>query len=458
MRKKPNIIIINCDDLGWGDLGCTGHPLHKTPYLDSLAENGTRFTNFYQGSSVCSPSRGAMLTGCYPNRIGFDSFDGKWVLFCGESLGLSKEEETFADILKRAGYSTHMVGKWHCGDQEEFLPTNHGFDSYYGLPYSNDMGIQRVDSKYPPLPLLRDTEVVEAQPDQRSLIFRYTEACTEIIRNNKDRPFLLYMAHMHVHLPHYVAEKFTTDSKNGRYGGAVAAIDWSTGLIMEELKAQGLESDTMIIFTSDNGSRCDYGPSNGHLRGVKTTAWEGGFRVPLLVSWPGHVPAGCVRDDIITGMDLLPTMASICGESLKSGLPIDGKDASDVFFGKSTDEPLHKSFAYYCNGQLDAVRDERWKLHVGRRGRDGSNERVLELYDLQNDPSELKNVVGDNPDVVAKLQAIADEWRQKFGDVFTRDTGNERRPAGRVDNPKTLTEFDPNHPYYMAMYDINESG
>lgn len=233
-EDRPNIILINCDDLGWGDLGCTGHPQHKTPHLDSLAADGTRFTDFYQASSLCSPSRGAMLTGCHPCRIGFDSFEGRGVLFPGQGVGLAPTEETFADMLRRAGYSTNIVGKWHCGDQPEFLPANHGFDTYYGLPYSNDMGIQRPDSPHPPLPLLRGTEVVEAQPDQRSLIFRYTEECTRIIRANRDRPFLLYLAHMHVHLPHYVAEKFLADSPNGRYGGAVAAIDWSTGVILNE--------------------------------------------------------------------------------------------------------------------------------------------------------------------------------------------------------------------------------
>ena len=204
---RPNIVLINCDDLGWGDLGCTGHSLHWTPHLDHIAAEGTRFTSFYQGSPVCSPSRGAMLTGCHPCRIGFDTFDDRPVLFPGQGVGLSKDEETFAEILKRAGYATHIVGKWHCGDQEEFLPTNHGFDTYYGLPYSNDMGRQPGREHLPPLPLMRGGEVIEAQPDQRSLTARYTEECVRFIRQNRQRPFLLYLAHLHVHLPHYVAER-----------------------------------------------------------------------------------------------------------------------------------------------------------------------------------------------------------------------------------------------------------
>jgi arylsulfatase A-like enzyme len=455
---KPNIILINCDDLGWGDLGCTGHPQHKTPHLDSLAAEGSRFTDFYQASSLCSPSRGAMLTGCHPCRIGFDSFEGRGVLFPGQGVGLAPKEETFADVLRRAGYSTNMVGKWHCGDQPEFLPTNHGFDTYYGLPYSNDMGIQRPDSPYPPLPLLRGTEVVEAQPDQRSLIFRYTEECTKIIRANRDRPFLLYMAHMHVHLPHYVAEKFLADSPNGRYGGAVAAIDWSAGVILNELRALGLEDNTMVVFTSDNGSRCDYGPSNGPLHGTKNSPWEGGLRVPFLVRWKHHVPAGRTCDAMLTGMDLLPTFAALAGVEPQKLNPIDGLDASSLLLGKKQSAPLRELLPYYQGPNLDAVRRGKWKLYVARHGRDGAAGSVLELYDLVADPGEIRNVAAGNPNIVAQLQQDLEAFRLKFGDAATQATGNERRPVGGVDNPVPLTRFDPEHPYYMAMYDINEAG
>lgn len=453
---RPNILLINCDDLGWGDLGCTGHPLHRTPHLDRLAADGSRFTSFYQASPLCSPSRGGMLTGCHPCRIGFDSFEGKLVLFPGQAVGLDPAEETFADVLRAAGYATHMVGKWHCGDQPPFLPTQHGFDSYYGLPYSNDMGIQRPDSPWPPLPLMRGTEVVEAQPDQRSLIFRYTEECVRILRENRNRPFLLYLAHMHVHLPHYVAERFVADSANGRYGGAVAAIDWSTGVILNELRALGLDARTLVIFTSDNGSRCDYGPSNGILHGFKNTAWEGGLRVPFLARWPGHIPAGRTSDELLTGMDLLPTLAALAGGSPQRQRPIDGLDVSGVLLATGTSP--RELFPYYHGPHLDAVRRKTWKLHLGRHGREKQPGPLLELYDLAADPGETRNVASDHPGVVAQLQADAARLREAFGDANTGSPGKERRAIGRVENPQPLTTFRADQPYYQAMYDLNEAG
>ncbi len=461
MRKpvdRPNIILINCDDLGWGDLGCTGHPQHLTSHIDRLAEEGMRFTSFYQASSVCSPSRGAMLTGCHPCRIGFSLFGNAGVLFPGHEFGLAPEEETMADLLRRAGYSTHIVGKWHCGDQPEFLPTNHGFDSYYGLPYSNDMAIRESSPDTPPLPLMRGSEVIEEQPDQRSLIFRYTGESTRIIRENRDRPFFLYLAHMHVHLPHYVAERFLAESTNDRYGAAVAALDWSTGVILHELQALGLDRNTLVIFTSDNGSRCDYGPSNGILNGWKASTWEGGFRVPFLARWPETVPAGQVCDAMLTGMDLLPTFAKLAGVEPQHERPIDGVDATRLLLGTDTVSPLREVFPYYIRDNLDAVRNERWKLQLARHGRGGTEDPVLELYDLIADPGEQHNLAAQHPAIVAELQAQADAIRAEFGDARLGITGSARRPSGRVENPVPLTEFDPDHPYYMAMYDLDEAG
>ena len=452
---KPNIVLINCDDLGWGDLGCTGHPLHRTPHLDRLAAEGTRFTSFYQGSAACSPSRGAMLTGCHPCRIGITD-----VLFPGQAIGLSKEEETFATVLKRAGYSTHIVGKWHCGDQEAFLPTNHGFDSYYGLPYSNDMGRQAGrQSQPPPLPLLRGTEVVEAQPDQRSLTSRYTEECVRIIRANANRPFLLYLAHLHVHLPHYVAERFVAESENGVYGGAVACIDWSTGVIMKELRDLGIDGNTIILFTSDNGSRCDFGRSNGALRGTKATTWEGGLRTPLLVRWPGKVPAGRVSDTMIWGMDFLPTFAAIAGEKPQGRLPIDGVDALGAFMGDGRE--LHETFPYYFSRHLCGVRRGDWKLFVSRRtwGDKPAGEGAFpELYNLRDDIGETRNVAADHPDIVARLLKDIEHYRRTFGDSGTGDAGTQCRACGRVENPAPLTAFNADDPYYQAVYDLGDAG
>ena len=269
--KKPNVILINCDDLGYGDLSCYGSKLNKTPVLDKLAEDGIKFTDFYMASSVCSPSRGAMMTGCYPPRIGFGVFEEtKWVLMPGYSEGLNSEEITIAQILKDAGYKTKLVGKWHCGDQEEFMPLNHGFDSYYGLPYSNDMGMsEKRKGKYPPLPLIKDSEVIQEQPDQASLTERYVEEAVSFMRENKENNFFLYFAHMYVHQPLCVPERFMKDSDNGSYGAAVECIDWATDAILYELKKLGLTENTLIIFTSDNGAN-KFG-INSPLRGSKGT-------------------------------------------------------------------------------------------------------------------------------------------------------------------------------------------
>ncbi|MDP7134262.1 MAG: sulfatase-like hydrolase/transferase, partial [Planctomycetota bacterium] len=290
---RPNIILINCDDLGYGDLGCYGSEVNKTPALDRMAEEGMRFTDFYQASAVCSPSRGAMLTGCYPRRIGFGSFEGRWVLFPGQAVGLNQEEKTVASLLKEQGYATMLVGKWHCGDQPEFLPTRHGFDHYYGIPYSNDMGRQAGREHYPPLPLMDDDAVIQEQPDQASITERYVERSVRFIRENRGQPFFLYFAHMYVHLPLYAPQRFLRQSENGSYGAAVECIDWAASVLFDEIKELGLDENTLIVFTSDNGSRGrDEGGSNSPLRAQKGTTWEGGQRVPCIVRWPGKVPAG----------------------------------------------------------------------------------------------------------------------------------------------------------------------
>lgn len=460
MKKRPNIVLINADDLGWGDLGCTGHALHETPHLDRLAAEGLRFTSFYQGSPVCSPSRGAMLTGCYPPRIGFDSFEGRGVLFPGQGVGLDPREETLARALKKVGYATLHVGKWHCGDQPEFLPTRHGFDHYYGLPYSNDMGRQGGRDTYPPLPLLADEEVIEQQPDQAGLTGRYVQKSIEFIRANQRRPFFLYLAHMHVHLPHYVAKRFELESKNGPYGAAVACIDWSTGVIMAELKRLGLDENTIVIFTSDNGSRCDFGKSNGHLRGTKNTCWEGGMRVPLIVRWPGKVPAGRVSDAMVTGMDLMPTLAAIAGARPNGKRRIDGMDLSGLLLGKTRTSARDTYFYYRVSG-LYGVRKGKWKRVVASNSNvgGGSFQKELDLlFDLDADPGETTNVADAHPRVVRKLDALLEQCRKDMGDSITGVVGEGRRPIGCVRSPKPLTEFDANHPYYMAMYDLGDAG
>ncbi len=452
---RPNIILINCDDLGYGDLGCYGSTRNSTPALDRMAAEGVRFTDFYMASPVCSPSRGAMMTGCYPKRIGFSTFDdGAWVLFPGHHSGLSEKETTVATLLKGQGYATKLVGKWHCGDQPEFLPTRHGFDSYYGLPYSNDMGRQGGRTKYPPLPLIRDEEGIQEQPSQTGLTERYVEECVRFLREEKDGPFFLYFAHMYVHLPIYTPKRFTKESKNGRYGAAVACVDWSVSVLLDELKRLGLDENTLVLFTSDNGSRArDEGGSNDPLRGTKGTTFEGGQRLPLVARWPGRIPAGTTCNALATSMDFLPTFAHLAGAEAPTDRIIDGVDIATHLFDPANATDAHESFCYYMRDNLEAVRSGPWKLFVSR-----ANEPITELYNLAEDVGETTDVSGQHPEEVARLQGLADAAREDLGDAVTGREGANCRPCGWVDDPKPLTDYDESHPYIEAMYDLTEAG
>jgi|TARA_B100001094_G_scaffold69449_1_gene65913 arylsulfatase A-like enzyme len=469
MVSKPNIVIIFADDLGYGDLGCYGSKINKTPTLDKMADEGKKFLDFYVSSPVCSPSRASLLTGCYPQRISFGTFDGLRVLFPGQGIGLSTEEDTIAKILKDSDYSTKIIGKWHCGDQEEFLPTNHGFDSYFGIPYSNDMGIQSgqgawqdfpedstlakvTDWERPPLPLIRDKEVIQEQPDQRSIAERYTEDAVSFMRENKETPFFLYLAHMQVHLPLYAAEKFVNESENGDYGACVASIDWSTRVIFDELKELGIDDNTIVIFTSDNGSRLqNQGGSNGELRGRKGQTWEGGQRVPCIVRWPGNINPGTECDQIATTMDFLPSITNLI-QGKKPSKKIDGIEMTDLFF--SNDKSSKRdNFFYYNEDDLEAYRYKNWKLHLKKEGT-----KVQELYDLSKDIGETNNIFDDNKDIVEQLLISVNNCIETLGDKSLNITGSEIRKAGRIENPKTLTTFEENHPYMYAEYDKGERG
>ena len=384
-----------------------------------------------------------------------------------------------ARLLKDAGYATQMVGKWHCGDQAEFLPTRHGFDGWYGLPYSNDMGIQASKFteeeikkiteelginlpfvKYPPLPLMLDEEVVEAQPDQAALTERYLQESIRFMRSNRDQPFFLYFAHMYVHLPLYVQQRFLAESRNGPYGAAVRCIDWALAVLMAELSALGLSDDTIVIFTSDNGALCRPGEgSNAPLRDVKGTTWEGGIRVPCIVRWPGRIPAGSTTDALTTAMDLYPTIAGWCGADLPTDRTIDGRDLDALLRSEAVESP-RETFLYYSGATLEAVRLGTWKLHLAKdnKWRGGETEEMPQLFDLAADVGETNNVLADNPDVVAEIMVHVEAARSELGDVATGTVGTGRRKQGRVDNPVTLTTFDPDHPYYMAEYDLADRG
>ncbi len=478
--ERPNVVLINCDDLGYGDLGCYGSPLNDTPHLDRMAAEGARFTDFLMASSVCSPSRAALLTGSYPLRIGFGGAGGGGlggVLFPGWPIGLHPDEITIARALRDAGYATLAVGKWHCGDQPDFLPTNHGFDEWYGLPYSNDMGRQvAADGEpdedqmrailadlgvtmpwvRPPLPLMEGEEVIEQQPDQTTLTGRYVERSIRFLRASRDRPFFLYLAHLYVHLPIYVQERFLHDSRNGAYGGAVAAIDWAAGMVLHELQRLGLDERTLVIFTSDNGALATTrggSGSNGDLRGAKGTTWEGGHRVPCIMRWPGHIEAATVVDRMATSLDLFPTIAARCGATVPDDRTLDGDDLAGLLgLGGACPAP-DRPFVYILDGSLEAIRMGRWKLHVRKR----QHER-RELFDLDADLGEQHDVADDHPDVVARLEAELDRWREALGDDATGVTGTDVRPIGRVAEPRPLTTFDPDHPYYMAEYDLPHRG
>lgn len=371
------------------------------------------------------------------------------------ATGLNPREETVAACLKKAGYATMLAGKWHCGDQPEFLPTKHGFDHFYGLPYSNDMGMPHADRKIHrkvPLPLMKDAEVIQQQPDQTALTERYVERSIEFIRAHHEEQFFLYFAHFHVHLPHLVSQRFLDSSRNGPYGAAVECIDWATGALMHELKRLGLEENTIVVFTSDNGSRArDEGGSNGNLRGRKAQLWEGGFRVPCIVRWKGTVSAGVTRHTLFTALDLLPTFCALSGAAEPANT-IDGLDFSDVLLGKRDDGP-RSTFFYYWMHELRAVRQGEWKLFVQADDTGQEGEEGPALYNLADDPTESQNLYSSHPDVVDKLESLIKACGEDIGDDLSGREGVNRRPLGRSICPKPLCEFDPQHPYMIAEYD-----
>jgi len=454
LTRPPNVVLVFADDLGYGDLGVYGARGYDTPNLDRLAEEGVRFFDFYASQAVCSASRAALLTGCYSERVSILGALGP-----SSEVGLNPDEETLAEILETRGYVTGIFGKWHLGHREEFLPLQHGFDEYVGLPYSNDMWPVEYDgsrleeggrSGYPPLPLMEGNEVVEYiedLKDQDRLTTLYTERSVDFIERHRDRPFFLYLAHSMPHVPLGVSERFRGRTPRGLFGDVIREIDWSVGQVLEALQRNGLEEDTLVIFTSDNGPWLNFGNhagSTGGLREGKGTAFEGGPRVPAIMRWPGHIQGGTVFPGMASTLDILPTVAAIAGASLPERT-IDGVSLVPVLEGRAGKSPRDR-FLFYYGGELRGVRQAKWKRVYSHRtrsyagvepGLDGlpgpyAFPTVPEaLYDMDEDPAETTDVSLLHPEVVARLDAMAEEARTALGDRLRGLRGREVRPPGR---------------------------
>jgi arylsulfatase len=455
IRRSPNIVLIFTDDQGYGDVGVYGARSFTTPHLDRLAGEGMRFTDFYASQAVCSASRASLLTGCYAERVSI-----RGALGPRAPVGIHPDETTIAEILKPLGYATGAFGKWHLGDAEEFLPTRHGFDEYLGLPYSNDMWPVDYDGNpvergnkaaYPPLPLIDGEEILETIDDlgeQDQLTTRYAARAVDFIDRHADQAFFLYLAHSMPHVPLGVSERFRGRSDHGMYGDVIEEIDWSVGQVLDALDRHALADDTLVIFTSDNGPWLNYGNhagSTGGLREGKGTAFEGGPRVPAIMRWPGRIEPGSVSRRMASTIDILPTVAAVTGAALPE-LPIDGVSILPLLEGDESANPRNV-FLYYYVGELRAVREGKWKRvfgHVTRSyvgvepGTDGhpgpyAFPRVpAALYDLESDVTETTDVSADHPEVVARLDTIAEEARATLGDRLTERVGANVRPPGRA--------------------------
>lgn len=416
--RPPNIVILFVDDLGYGDLGCYGHPSIRTPNLDRMAAEGMRFTDFYSAAPVCTPSRAALLTGRYAPRSGMAS-EKRRVLFPNSTGGLPAGEITLAEALKEQGYATACIGKWHLGYQREYLPRQNGFDYFYGLPYSNDM--DRLPSAGGPsgsltpkvewwnVPLIRNEEVIERPANQHTLTERYTKEALRFIDRSKDQPFLLYLPYTMVHVPLFASKKFEGKSLRGLYGDTLEEIDWSVGRILDSLRKQKLDRNTLVFFTSDNGPWLIQkltGGSAGLLREGKGSTWEGGMREPGIAWWPGKIKPGSVTSEVACTMDLFATSIALAGGTLPTDRPIDGVDMRPILFGSGPGN--RQSFFYYRDTEVYAARKGRFKAHFITRsayGRDPAEKHDPPLlFDLASDPSEQYNVAAQHPQVIAEIR------------------------------------------------------
>lgn len=447
--EKPNIVLVFIDDLGYGDLGTYGSNI-PTPNLDQMAKEGVKFTNFYVTQAVCSASRAALLTGTYSNRLGMHG-----ALDHTAKHGLNPQETTIAEMLKPLGYHTGMFGKWHLGHQPEFLPTHQGFDEYYGIPYSNDMWPNHPQTKnyYPPLPLYQNEKIVDTLfSDQSTLTTDFTTKAVEFIQRNKDTPFFLYLAHPMPHVPLFVSDKFKGKSPKGLFGDVVMEIDWSVGEVMKALKDNGLEENTLVIFLSDNGPWLSYSGhsgSAGPLKEGKGTSWDGGVKVPAIMKWKGKIPDGLVQENPAMSIDIFPTIAEVTGADLPR-LPIDGKSIFSMLSDAKSVSQQEAYFIYYNRNELQAVVMGEWKLYFPHKyrsiapGQDYRNDGIpvdyhmiemkeMELYHIPTDPSESNNVIGQNPKIVSKMNALAEKAREDMGDALQKRGGKNNREPGRTD-------------------------
>ncbi len=446
--RPPNFIVVFCDNLGYGDIEPFGATLHRTPNLNRMAEEGRKFTHFNVTAGVCTPSRSSLITGCYSQRVGMHTNprDGL-VLRPVSPYGLAPEEITIAEVLKAQGYATGMVGKWHLGDQPEFLPTRQGFDWFFGVPYSDDMTerVWKADgSHWPPLPLMENERVVEAPCDRDGLTKRYTERAMEWIAEHKDEPFFLYFPQAmpgSTSTP-FSSEAFRGKSKNGPWGDSVEELDWSIGVMLDQLVELGIAENTFVIWTSDNGAPIKNDPadlsrgSNRPLHGRGYSTSEGAFRVPTIVWQPGTVPAGTVCDELASTMDLLPTFAKLAGGSAPTDRIIDGLDVAPLFFGEPGATTPHDAYYYYQQDELQAVRSGPWKLFLPIEAnathphfKKGEAPTAL-LFNVVDDIASEHNVAAEHPDVVTRLLAIAETAREDLGDKGK--PGKGQRPAGKI--------------------------
>lgn len=427
---RPNVIIILADDLGYGDLGCYGHPIIKTPNLDRMASEGMRMTQFYSAAGVSTPSRASLLTGRYPVRTGM--YGDEWsVLYWDAPEGLPSDELTFAQIINEGGYDTSCVGKWHLGKDAPYLPADFGFDYWFGVPYANN---------FKPLPLYESVDggnavLLEENVEQGALTRRYTEKVKEIIRERDEDPFLIYYASHAPHVPLTVTKEFEGKSRRGRYGDVVEELDWSVGEILKELKKEGIDDRTLVLFTSDNGpwlSMKMRGGSSGLLRGGKGAAWEGGFRVPAIVRYPGVVPQGTTCYNIAGMIDIFPTVLSLSGLDMPEGRVIDGVDMTPMLTSPKT--VVRKEFAYWCGSSLRAVRKGKWKLVYQpykewfiENGEDASQMRPL-LFNIENDPSERIDLSERRPEILEQMLKLRNEMLES---TDIRPSVNDLRPVRR---------------------------